>query len=87
MPHPMIDLSELKPAYNERREKWYIQYINPGSTQVQAMYDKDGVLLEFDTEFDALEWLFNYHAAHTPGADDYGPVDHQKAAATPGRLD
>ena len=63
-------MKDLRAVYNERRKKWRINYTNPGGTQAQAMYDKDGVMVEFDREGDALLWIFDYCAARTPGMPD-----------------
>jgi len=63
-------MKELVQVYNERRGKWRINYTNPGSQQVQTIYNKDGVMLEFDDEGDALLWIFDYYAAKVPGVPD-----------------
>ena len=60
-------MKELKAVYNKRRGKWRITYTNPGSNQVNAMYDKDRVMIEFDDEFDANLWIFDYYATRVPG--------------------
>ena len=63
-------MKDLESVYNERRGRWRINYTNPGSDQVQAVYDKDGVMQEFDNEFDANLWIFDYYAARIPGVPD-----------------
>jgi len=60
-------MKEFSAVYNERRERWRIQYRNPGSEQVQSVYDKDGVMLEFDEKIDANLWIFNYYADRVAG--------------------
>ena len=60
-------MKEFTAVYNERRERWRIQYRNPGSEQVQSVYDKDGVMLEFDEKIDANLWIFNYYADRVTG--------------------
>ena len=58
-------MKDIKAVYNERRGKWRLNYTNPPGEQVQAMYDKDGVLIEFDDKIDANLWIFNYYADRT----------------------
>ena len=55
-------MKNIEAVYNERRGKWRLNYTNPSGEQVQAMYDKDGVLIEFDDKIDANLWIFNYYA-------------------------
>ena len=58
-------MKDIKAVYNERRGKWRLNYTNPPGEQVQAIYDKDGVLIEFDDKIDANLWIFNYYADRT----------------------
>jgi YD repeat-containing protein len=77
-----MDNVELEPFYDKRRGKWRLQYVNPGGSQVQAVYNEDGVMLEWDTQMDAILWAFDYHASKIPGADEYGPVDYKAVGGT-----
>ena len=55
-------MKDIRAVYNERRGKWRLNYTNPPREQVQAMYDKDYLLIDFDTKFEGNLWIFDYYA-------------------------